>query len=209
MVRTAAFQAVNRSSILRGATIMTKVLIEVSARHLHLSQTDLNKLFGAGYKLKILKRLSQSGEFAAKETVALVGAKGVLKSVRIVGPTRAKTQVEVSLTDAQTLGLKPPLRISGDLRSAAKIKIIGPAGEITAPAAIVALRHLHINPVEAKRLKLINRQTIKIAVKGNRQIIFDKVLVRVGKNYKLALHLDTDEANAAGLGSQPNYGQIV
>lgn len=188
---------------------MIKVPIEVSARHLHLSQADLNKLFGAGYKLKVLKPLSQSGEFAAKETVRLAGAKGEIKVVRIVGPVRAQTQVEITLSDAQILGIKPPLRLSGNLKGAAKIKLIGPAGQITAPAAIVALRHIHINPTQAKKLKLSDGQKIKIKINGARGLILDNVSVRVKANFKLALHLDTDEANAAGLRGKKNYGQII
>jgi putative phosphotransacetylase len=188
---------------------MIKIPIEVSARHLHLSQADLNKLFGAGYKLKVLKPLSQSGEFAAKETVQLAGAKEAMKSARIVGPVRQKTQVELALSDAQALGIKPPLRVSGDLRSAAKIKLIGPAGQIIVKAAIVALRHIHINPAQAKKLKLRDGQSIKIKINGIRGAILDKVAVRVKPNFKLALHLDTDEANAAGLRGHKNYGEII
>jgi propanediol utilization protein len=188
---------------------MIKIPIEISARHLHISQADLNKLFGAGYKLKTLRLLGHCDEFAAKETVTLVGPKGLIKSARIVGPTRQKTQLEISLTDAQALGIKPPFRVSGNLNGAAKITLVGPAGQITTRAAIIALRHLHINPAQAKKLKLKDGQIIKIKISGARGVIFDKVAVRVKPNFKLVMHLDTDEANAAGLRGPKNYGEII
>lgn len=186
-----------------------KTPIEVSARHLHISQADLYKLFGVGYQLKILKLLKQNRDFAAEEIVTLVGDKGAIKFVRIVGPVRAKTQVEISLTDARTLGINPPLRISGNLREAVKIKLIGPAGQVTVKAVIIARRHLHLNPREAKLLKLKSGQIIKVAIDGDRKLILDNIIVRVGENFKLVLHLDTDEANASGLRGQKNYGQII
>lgn len=188
---------------------MTKILIEVSARHLHLSQADLIKLFGAGYKLKVLRPLRQVGQFAAKEKVTIVGAKGVTKTARIIGPVNSKTQLEVSLTDAQALGIKPPVRISGDLREASKIKLIGPAGQIIIKAAFVSWRHIHANPSEAKKLKIKDGQIVKVAIGGDRGLILDNIVVRINDNFKLALHLDTDEANAAGLQDKKNYGQLL
>ena len=209
MVRTPGFHPGNRGSIPLGTTLSMKTPIEVSARHLHLSPADLSKLFGADYQLKILKRLSQKQEFAAKETVTLLGDQGTIKSVRIVGPLRPKTQVEISLTDAKTLGLNPPLRISGDLRGAGTIKLIGPVGQVTVKAVIVAQRHLHLNPTEAKKLKLKSGQIIKVAIAGERKLILDNIVVRVANNFKLMLHLDTDEANASDLRGPKNYGQII
>jgi putative phosphotransacetylase len=188
---------------------MTKITIEISARHVHLSQADLTKLFGRQHKLRILKKLNQRGEFAARETVKFAGVKGEIKNVRVVGPLRPKTQVELALSDAQILGIKPPLRLSGNLKGAAKIKLIGPAGQIIVPAAIIALRHLHLNPSEAKKLKLRNGQKVKIKINGARQLILDKVVVRIKPNFKLALHLDTDEANAAGWRGHLSYGELV
>jgi propanediol utilization protein len=187
---------------------MTKILIEVSARHIHLSQADLTKLFGTTYKLKVLRPLRQIGQFAAKEKVTIIGAKGVTKTARIIGPVNSKTQLEISLTDAQALGLKPPLRVSGDLREASKVKLIGPVGQITAKVAFISWRHIHANPSEAKKLKIKDGQIVKVAINGDRGLILDNIVVRINDNFKLALHLDTDEANAAGLRAVKNYGQL-
>ena len=186
-----------------------KIPVEISARHLHLSRVDSAKLFGSDHRLRIWRRLSQNGEFAAKETLSLVGPKGQIVAARIVGPWRAQTQVEISLTDAMVLGLKPPVRLSGDLSRAATITLVGPVGSASVRAAIIAQRHLHLNPTEAKKLKLKNGQKIRVAVGDQRRVIFDGIIVRVAPHFKLALHLDTDEANAAGLVGQKVYGRIV
>lgn len=177
----------------------TKVLIEVSARHIHLSKKDVEALFGAGYQLRKMRDLTQPSDFAAQETLA-IKADNLLESVRIVGPLREKTQIEVSRTDAIALGLNPPIRISGDLGGSVGITLIGPKGEVKLEeGVIIAKRHLHCATDEAKKLKLKNGQVVSIMAGSDREIAFNNIIVRVGDNYKLCLHLDTDEGNAAGI----------
>jgi len=174
------------------------VPVEISARHVHLTQKHFEKLFGKK-KPTFLRKLSQS-QFAAKETVDLVFKDRVIKNVRIVYPFRKKTQVELSLTDAIYLKIKPVFRLSGDLKNTPGIKIIGLKGEINLKeGVIVPLRHLHLSPEEAKKLNLKNKEKIKIRILGKRALIFENVIVRVKKGFNLALHLDTDEGNAAGI----------
>ncbi len=187
---------------------MFKIPVEVSARHIHLSQKDLNKLFGENYELRTQKQLSQVGQFAAEETVKLIGPKGEINNVRILGPVREKTQIEVSITDFIKLGIKPVLRASGDLIGSANIIITSSASEIESDGLIVAKRHLHLSPNEAKVLGVKNGQEVKIRVSGPREIIFGNVLVRVDDNFKLSFQLDTDEANAAYV-IQSTFGELV
>lgn len=176
-----------------------KVLIEVSARHIHLSKKDMEALFGVDYQLKNMRSLTQPCDFAAQETLT-IKAGNSLENVRIVGPLREKTQVEVSLTDAIKLGFNPPTRISGDLKGSAGIILIGPMGEIKLEeGVIIARRHLHCATDEAKKLKFKNGQVISAIVGNEREVIFNNIIVRVGDDYKLCLHIDTDEGNAAGI----------
>jgi len=184
---------------------MKKIIAEISARHIHLSATDLARLFGASYKLKKLKALSQPGEFACQETLLVIGPKGRLK-IRIVGPIRTKTQVELALTDGRTLGLEPFFRLSGDHQGTkGELTLRGPRASIKLRrGVIVPLRHLHISASQAQRWGLKDRQKVSVWVKvGPRPLVFQDIIVRFG-NYHTSLHLDTDEANAAGLltGSQ-------
>lgn len=176
---------------------MPKINIEVSARHIHLSQNDLEKLFGPGYDLKVDRRLSQSGQFAARETVAIESASGRIDRVRILGPVRLKTQVEVSLTDAFKLKIKPPIRLSGDLGGSVGIKVVGPRGTVSLKqGVIIAKRHIHAGPEDG----LTDGQKVSVAVKsGERKLTFHEVTARVSEDYKLACHVDTDEGNAAGI----------
>ena len=179
---------------------MEKIIVpvEISARHIHLTQKHFQKLFGKKDPTP-LRKLSQS-QFAAKETVDLVFKDKVIKNVRIVYPFRKKTQVELSLTDAIHLKIKPVFRLSGDLKNTPGIKIVGPKGEINLKeGVIIPLRHLHISPEEAKKLNLKNKEKVKIRILGKRALIFENVIVRVKKGFNLALHLDTDEGNAAGI----------
>lgn len=189
--------------------IHSKVLIETSARHLHLKKEDAFKLFGKkDYKLHKTKKLSQPFEFACQETLIVKGPKNKLK-LRVVGPYRKKTQVELSITDCVFLGIKPYLRLSGDLRKSSPIEIIGPKGRIKIKqGAIVPLRHLHLSKKEAKKLKLKNGEKIAIKIKGKRGLIFQNVIVRVSPYFKMACHLDTDEGNAAGI-NKKTYGQLI
>lgn len=184
-----------------------KIPIEISARHVHLSQKDLEALFGPGYKLNRMKQLTQASDFAAEETVDIKSDSGVLKSVRIVGPVRQQTQAEISRTDAFSLGINPPINISGNLGKAANIVLVGPSGEAEAKA-IIALRHLHCSVAEAKELNLKDKSNVAIKVEGERALIFRNVKVRVGKEYALCLHLDTDEGNAAGI-NKTGEGYLV
>ncbi len=176
---------------------MKTVIAEVSARHVHLSQKDLIKLFGKNFKLTKLKDISQPGEFAAKETLVVKGARDYFPKVRIVGPVRKKTQVELSTTDCYFLGIKPVVQLSGQVRKASQVILQGPHGRVTV-SAIVAMRHLHISKEQAKTWKYKNGKKISIVIKGERAAILENVLVRVG-NFKTHIHLDTDEANAVGL----------
>lgn len=178
---------------------MKKVIAEISARHIHLSQTDLVKLFGQNYKLKKLKNLSQPGEFASRQTVEVIGLKGKFTKVRIIGPTRSKTQVELAASDCRQIGINAVWRLSGDHKKTPGIKLKGPKGSVVIKkGVIVALRHLHISSEQAKLWKLKNKKTVNAKVGGPKALIFKNIVVRVG-NYHTSIHLDTDDANAAGL----------
>lgn len=176
------------------------VIVEISARHLHLTQEHLDILFGAGYKLTPKKDLSQPGQFACEEKVEVVGPKSSMK-MSILGPVRPATQVELSLTDARSLGIKAPIRESGDVAGSGACKLVGPCGEVDlAEGVMVAKRHLHIIPEDAEKAGVVDKQIVKIAVKSDeRSLVFDDVIARVSSKAATAVHLDTDEANAAGI----------
>ena len=186
-----------------------KFIVETSARHIHVTDKTLATLFGADAVLHNKKDLSQPGQFACEEKVTLVGPKGELK-VSILGPTRPADQVELSFTDARTLGLKAvPVRESGDVAGTPGLKMIGPAGEIdVAEGAIIAKRHIHMTPADAEGLGVTNGEVVKVLVKSERTTIFDDVVVRVSPSYALAMHIDTDECNAAAAFGEI-YGEIV
>lgn len=176
------------------------IRIGVSVRHLHLCPEDLAILFGPGRELEVDRALYQEGEFASKQVVALVGPKlRSLAPVRVLGPLRKQTQVEISRTDAITLGLNPPVRPSGNLEGAASITIVGPAGSVTKPVAIRANRHIHMNPADAKGFGVTDGQLVSVEISGERPLIFHEVQVRVGPKFRLEMHLDTDDANAVGI----------
>jgi putative phosphotransacetylase len=187
--------------------VISKVTVGISARHVHLSREDMDKLFGPGSELTFVKALTQPGQFSAEEKVTLVGPKREIKNVRVLGPLRSQTQVEISRTDAFTLGIEPPVRDSGDLANSAPLKIVGPKGEVELKeGAIIAKRHIHMTPADAERLGLKDKQLVSVRVKeGERALTFDEVLVRVSEKFALDFHVDTDEANAAGL----KNGQLV
>lgn len=179
-----------------------KVPVGVSGRHVHLSKEDLATLFGEGYELTVKKELSQPGQFAAEEVVTLVGPKSVISNVRILGPLRSQTQVEISRTDGFTLGVRPPVRQSGDIAGSAGITIVGPVGAITIKeGVIIAQRHIHMSPEDAKKFGVSDKDTVSVRVDGARALIFTNVLVRVRDDFRLDFHIDTDEANAAMLGN--------
>ncbi len=177
-----------------------EILVETSARHVHLSQADLETLFGAGYTLTKKKDLSQPGQYACQERVTIVGAKKEIPNVSILGPVRNETQVEISLTDARSAGLKALVRESGDLDGTEGCRLIGPKGEITiAKGVIAAKRHIHFTPEDAKEYGISDKEIVSVAVKSEgRSLIFDDVICRVSPSYALAMHIDTDESNACG-----------
>ena len=188
-----------------------QVLVEISARHVHVSQADLETLFGEGYELTVKKWLSQPGQFACEERVKVIGAKGEFSAVSILGPVRPETQVELSLTDARSIGVTAPVRESGDLAGTGSCKIVGPKGEIEIDHGVIAAkRHIHATPADAEALGLENGQivSVEIPTANERNLIFGDVVVRVSEKYALAMHIDTDESNAAGMA--PNtMGTII
>ncbi len=188
-----------------------QVMVEISARHVHVSQEDLETLFGEGYELTVKKMLSQPGQFACEERVKVVGTKGEFPAVSILGPVRKETQVEISLTDARSIGVTAPVRESGDLDGSGSCKLVGPAGEIEiAQGVIAAKRHIHATTEDAKAFGLENGQIVSVEIPSSngRNLTFGDVVVRVSDSYALAMHIDTDEANAAGMA--PNtMGTII
>lgn len=177
-----------------------KVPVGVSNRHIHLSRQHLEQLFGPGYELRKQKDLKQYGQYAAEETVTLIGPKGKISNVRILGPLRKQTQVEVSRTDSYLLGIDPPIRDSGDLKGSEGITIEGPRGRIAIEEGVIlAFRHIHFSVEDAERFGVKDKQLVAVEVEGTRSLILENVLCRVHKDYRLEFHIDTDEANAAGL----------
>ena len=186
---------------------MSKFIVETSAHHVHLSQKDLETLFGEGYELTVKKELSQPGQYAAQEKVTVVGERGE-KAMSVLGPVRSESQVEVSLTDARALGLKALVRESGDLEGTNGCVLKGPKGQITLEKGVIAAkRHIHMTPADAENFNVKNGQIVKVRVDTDgRSLIFDDVVIRVKDTYALAMHIDTDESNAAG---GPKEGTIV
>lgn len=177
-----------------------KVVIGISNKHLHLSEKDLATLFGEGAHLTPYKELGQPGQFAAEERVDIIGPKGAFKGIRIIGPLRAQTQVEIAMTDARALGIDAPVRESGVLAGTPGVKLVGPAGEIDiSEGVIVALRHIHLNPEQAQEAGVKDKDLVDVQTFGTRPLIFQDVLIRSGVTHEREMHVDTDEANAAGL----------
>ncbi len=187
-----------------------KILIEVSARHVHVTTEDLEKLFGKGYQLTPKKDLSQPGQYAAAERVDLVGPRSTLKNVSILGPVRSASQVEVSMSDARTLGLNPSIRESGNIDGTIGVQLVGPAGTVTLDKGlIVAKRHVHLTPEAAEAQGVVNGQIVEVKVHtDDRSMTFGDVVIRVSEKFAPAMHIDTDEANAAGITSTA-WGEIV
>ena len=187
-----------------------RIPIAVSARHAHLSSATLHDLFGEGYQLHVRNWLSQTGQFSAQETVSLIGPHGRIDRVRLMGPPRQRDQIELSRSDECTLGIAAPLRISGDVANTPGLQVLGPAGSVTLPSGVItARRHIHINPEEARQLDLQDGQIVRVKVDSDgRGLIFGDVSVRVAPDFRLELHLDTDEANAAGVTSS-SFAEIV
>ncbi|WIV11265.1 phosphate propanoyltransferase [Proteiniborus sp. MB09-C3] len=180
--------------------------IALSNRHVHLSEEHIQKLFGEGYKLNRLKDLSQPGQYACEEKIDIVGPKGTLKGVRILGPERKKSQVEISLADGFVLGVVPPVKDSGDLEGSPGAKFVGPKGEVIIEEGIIAAaRHIHMHTSDADEFGVKDKDRVKVKVGGERGLVFDNVLVRVNKDYALEMHVDVEEGNAAGV----KNGQMV
>ncbi|MFH1368703.1 MAG: phosphate propanoyltransferase [Elusimicrobiota bacterium] len=175
------------------------IIVNISNRHCHLHQDDMEKLFGKGHKLTKTKDLMQPGEHACQETVAITGSKGDIPNVRVLGPLRKATQVEISMTDSIHIGAGAPVRTSGDIAGSAAVKITGPAGSVELKeGCIVAKRHVHMTPADAEFFGIKDKDNIRIKIEGERGLIFDNVTARVSPNMTLECHLDIDEANAAG-----------
>jgi putative phosphotransacetylase len=187
------------------------VLINLSNRHIHVSQQDLEALFGPGHQLKNIKNLMQPGQFACEETVTLVGPKGSIENVRILGPVRAQTQVEVLQSDVFKLGkIQPPVRESGALAGSAPFKLVGPKGTIEkSEGMVIAMRHVHMDPVSAERYGCKDKDVVKLRVGiPGREAILENVVIRVSPSYALECHIDFDEGNAVGIGNG-SQGEII
>ncbi len=199
-------EAIRRSVMLAVAEGLIKnrqgcfIPAAISGRHVHLCQAHIDVLYGIGYKLTRMKNLVQPGQYACEEKVTLVGEKGRIEGVRVLGPARPNTQVEISMTDSYKVGIPPVVRMSGNIDGTPGCTLIGPNGEVKIECGvIVASRHLHISTEQAALYGLKNGQVISVRKKGVREIIFGNVAVRSGDDHELEMHIDTDEANAAGL----------
>ena len=189
---------------------MSKFIVETSARHVHVTNTDLEILFGKGATLTKKKDLSQPGQFACEERVTVVGPKKELAGVSILGPTRNATQVELSATDARSIGIDAPIRESGDVAGSGACKIVGPCGEVELnEGVIVAKRHIHLTPADAKELGVTDKEIVWVKVEtAERSAILGDVVCRVSDKFARAMHIDTDEANAIG-SARGQMGEIV
>ena len=188
----------------------TKVLVETSARHVHLTEEHIEALFGAGATLTHKKDLSQPGQFACEERVTLVGPKKSIPNVIILGPARTDTQVEVSFTDARTLGVAAPVRESGDIAGSGACKLVGPCGEVDIEIGVIAAkRHIHLTPADAEEFGVSDKEIVSVKIESEgRSTVFGDVVVRVHPNFAAAMHIDTDESNAACAFGEC-YGEII
>ena len=187
-----------------------KVLVETSARHVHLTEEHIAALFGAGHTLTHKKDLSQPGQFACEERVTVVGPKGSIAKVIVLGPARPASQVEVSLTDARTLGVEAPVRESGDVAGSGACKLVGPAGEVELSEGVIAAkRHIHLTPADAEAFGVADKEIVGVKItSADRSLTFGDVVVRVSPKFAAAMHIDTDEANAACAFGKC-YGEII
>ncbi len=179
-----------------------QLLVETSARHIHVSREHLDILFGKGYELTVKKELSQPGQYACAERVDVVGPKKTLAGVSILGPVRPATQVELSLTDARSIGVTAPIRESGDTANSGGCKLVGPCGEVELTEGVIAAkRHIHMTPADAAEYDVQDKDVVSVKVESDgRSLVFGDVVVRVSSSYALAMHIDTDESNAAAAG---------
>jgi putative phosphotransacetylase len=198
LIREIVQQVVNTLQEERAEVMLKPIPIGVSARHVHLSPEHVIRLFGEGYQLTPMKELSQPGQFAAQETVLIAGRRDAIENVRVLGPARGRSQVEVAFTDALRLGIVPPVRESGNIAGSAPITIVGPKGSVhLEEGLILAKRHIHMTPSDAQYYRVNNGDLVRVRTRGERSVIFDEVLIRVSEKYRLEMHIDTDEANAA------------
>ena len=187
-----------------------EIRVEVSARHAHLTRHDLDILFGEGHELKTDKNLSQLSQFASTDTIKLVGEKGEIDDVRVLGPCRSNTQIEISRTDGFHLGATAPLRLSGKIIGSGSVKLVGPKGELELKEGlIVAKRHLHVNLEQSQEYSVSEGQNVGIMIDGPRKITFYEVEVRIHENFDASVHLDTDESNAAGYNGEQRAFLVV
>jgi acetate kinase len=197
-------RAIERNAIILSVDEREKapIPIEISAHHVHLSESDAARLFGPGHKLTPVHDLSQPGQYACEEKVDLVGPKGRIDNVRVLGPTRKETQVEIAMTEQFKLGVQAPIRESGDLAGSPGITLEGPQGSVRIERGVIcAQRHIHMTPEDAMRFRVRDQYIVRVRVEGDRELIFGDVVVRVSPGYRLAMHLDTDEGNAASIGT--------
>ena len=187
-----------------------KVLVETSARHVHVTREVLDILFGKDYELTVKKMLSQPGQYASAERIDVVGPKKTLSGVSILGPVRPETQVELSLTDARSIGIAAPVRESGQIAGSGACKLVGPKGEVEiSEGVIVAKRHIHMTKADAAEFGVVDKQIVSVKVdSADRSLIFGDVVVRVSDSYALAMHIDTDESNAAGM-APGTMGEVI
>jgi len=186
-----------------------KIKIEVSARHIHLKKDDFEKLFGKNAELTVMKELSQPGMFAANETVSVKNENFRIDYLRIVGPLRDYTQIELSKTESRKFKINPPLRRSGDIENSPGMLIIGPKGEVKINSGvIIAKRHIHMTPKDAKEINVKDGDLLKVKTIGERGLIFENVVTRVNENFSWAMHIDTDEGNAGGI-QEVEEGEVV
>jgi putative phosphotransacetylase len=179
-----------------------KVEIGISNKHVHLCEADIETLFGKGHRLTPVKDLKQPQQFASDEKVDIVGPKGTLKGIRVLGPARKETQVELAITDARGIGLAPPIRESGQLDGSPGVTLVGPAGTVELEkGAIIALRHIHLSEAQAAEAGVKDKDIVDVKTFGTRPVIFQDVLIRAGSMYEREFHVDTDEGNAAGIAS--------
>jgi putative phosphotransacetylase len=177
-----------------------KITVGISNKHAHLTQEQIETLFGKGYELTFSRRIKQPDEFVSSEKIDVVGPKGILKNVRILGPAREKGQIEMTLTNARAIGVEAQIRVSADVEGSSGIRLVGPEGEVQMKEGVIAaVRHLHMTPDEAEHLGLCAGQRVAVETEGDRGVIFKNVIVRVDELFSLEFHVDTDEANAAGL----------
>ena len=186
-----------------------KIEIEGSGRHCHVTREALDTLYGQGFELEVKKMLSQPGQFVTPQKVTVVGPRGTAE-ISIIGPCRKVNQVELSLTDARALGFEAPIRESGDVSGSTGCKLIGPCGEVEIDeGVIIAKRHMHLTPEDAEKFGIVDKQIVQVRVEGERALIFDEVVARVGREYATFMHIDYDEVNAAAMTSQNTFGEIV